>query len=56
MKEVGLEQTLHLSDLILPKGVSLNADISEKSHDLPIVSIHASKKDDSEESEEASAE
>ena len=43
MKEVGIEQTLHLSDIKLPKGVELTADISDKSHDLPIVSIHASK-------------
>ncbi len=45
MKDLGIEATLHLSDLVLPKGVSLIADISEKSHDLPIASIHASKVD-----------
>jgi large subunit ribosomal protein L25 len=49
MAEVGVEQTLHLSDLNLPNGVSLTTDVSDKSHDLPVVSIHASKKSDDEE-------
>jgi large subunit ribosomal protein L25 len=58
MQDVGVEQTLHLSDLVLPTGVELTADISDKSHDLPIVSIHASKKDsdDDAEAEAANAE
>lgn len=53
MANVDIEQVLHLSDIALPKGVELTADISDKSHDLPIVSIHASKKDDSDEEESA---
>lgn len=55
MQDVDVEQTLHLSDLVLPKGVELTTDISDKSHDLPVVSIHASKKDD-DEAEAADAE
>ncbi len=48
--ELDLEQTWHLSDLKLPKGVSLTADASDKDRDLPVVAIHASKKkDDAEE-------
>ena len=46
MANVEIEQILHLSDLVLPKGVEFTADISEKSHNLPVVSIHANKKDD----------
>ena len=49
MQELGIEETLHLSDIVLPKGVSLVADVSDKSHDLPIASIHASKVQDDEE-------
>ncbi len=51
MSDVDMEQTLHLSDIKLPKGVTLTADISDKAHDHPIVSIHAIKKDDGDDEE-----
>lgn len=47
MLNVDVEQTLHLSDLSLPAGVSLTTDIQDKAHDLPVVSIHATKKEES---------
>ena len=57
MSNVELEQTLHLTDLTLPKGVSLSADVSDKAHDHPVVSIHAVKKGDEDAAEaEESAE
>jgi large subunit ribosomal protein L25 len=40
---VELDQTLHLSDLVLPKDVELTADISDSAHDHPIYSIHMPK-------------
>ena len=56
MSDVELEQTLHLSEIKLPKGVSLAVEISDKAHDLPVVSIHVSKKgDDNEEGESVEA-
>lgn len=51
MEKVGVEETLHLSDLVLPKGVELTTDISDKSLNLPIVTIHAVKKEDNDEAE-----
>lgn len=51
MSDLGIEETLHLSDLVLPKGVSLIADISDKAHDLPVASIHVSKVKDEDEDE-----
>ncbi len=41
--DVDLEQTLHLSDIKLPKGVSLTIDVEDGVHDSPIVSIHTPK-------------
>jgi large subunit ribosomal protein L25 len=49
MGDVELEQTLHLSDITLPKSVELTADLSDSSHDLPIASIHAPKTSESDE-------
>lgn len=41
--DVDLDQTLHLSDIKLPKGVNLTVDISDSAHDHPVVSIHTPK-------------
>jgi large subunit ribosomal protein L25 len=39
-----LNQVLHLSDLVLPKGVELTVDLEkDASHDLPVVSVHLPK-------------
>lgn len=46
MTNVEIDQIVHLSDLILPKGVSLMAFAhggDEHEHDLPVVAIHAPK-------------
>jgi large subunit ribosomal protein L25 len=56
MKDLGIEETLHLSDLVLPKGISLVIDASDKSHDLPVASIHASKVKDEEENDDSAPE
>jgi len=39
--EVG--QALHLSELVLPKGISIPALAQDASHDLAVVSIHAAR-------------
>lgn len=44
MAEVELDQVLHLSDLALPKNVELTVDLTDGSHNLPVVSIHVPKK------------
>ena len=38
-----IEQTLHLSDIKLPKGASLTTDLSDATYDLPIFAIHSVK-------------
>ncbi|MCC5013680.1 MULTISPECIES: 50S ribosomal protein L25/general stress protein Ctc [unclassified Legionella] len=43
MANVGMDDVIHLSDLKLPKGVQLAIDITDGSHNLPVVSIHAPK-------------
>jgi large subunit ribosomal protein L25 len=35
-----MDQILHLSDLVLPKGVELTVDLTEADHDHPVVSVH----------------
>jgi large subunit ribosomal protein L25 len=50
MANIAVDQVVHLSDLKLPKGVELTADLSDGSHDLPVVSIHAKKAEVEEES------
>jgi large subunit ribosomal protein L25 len=49
MTSVGMNDVIHLSDLKLPKGVQLTLDVTDASHDSPVVSIHASKGGSSEE-------
>jgi len=43
MTKVGMDDVVHLSHLKLPKGVKLTVDVTDGSHDAPVVSIHASK-------------
>ena len=43
LSKVMLGETLHLSDLQLPKGALLTVDIKDPNHNLPVVSIHAPK-------------
>ncbi len=43
MKEMELNDVVHLSDLKLPKGVKLATDPNEGDHDHPVVSIHLPK-------------
>ncbi|HAT2066176.1 TPA: 50S ribosomal protein L25/general stress protein Ctc [Legionella pneumophila] len=43
MSKVGMDDVVHLSDLKLPKGVQLTVDVTDGSHDAPVVSIHAAK-------------
>lgn len=43
ISQLGLDQTLHISDLNLPEGVELTLDLSDSSHNLPLVSIHTPK-------------
>ena len=38
-----LDGVIHLSELKLPKGVKLAADVSDHAHDHPVVSIHLSR-------------
>jgi large subunit ribosomal protein L25 len=41
MRDVALNDVLHLSDIKLPKGIQLTIDVKDGSHNLPVVSIHA---------------
>ena len=43
MTNVAMDDVVHLSNLKLPKGVHLTVDVTDGSHDAPVVSIHASK-------------
>lgn len=43
MTKVGMNDVVHLSNLKLPKGVHLTIDVTDGSHDAPVVSIHAPK-------------
>lgn len=40
MSQVALDDVVHLSQLKLPKGVTLTVDVTDSSHDAPVVSIH----------------
>jgi large subunit ribosomal protein L25 len=62
---VALDSSLHLSDITLPKGVELTADLSDEQHNQAIFSIHktragieadAESADAADESEEATSE
>lgn len=43
MSNVEMNDVVHLSDLKLPKNVHLTVDVTDGSHDAPVVSIHAAK-------------
>lgn len=43
MAQVQMDQIVHLSDLKLPKGVELTVDLTDGSHNLPVVGIHMAK-------------
>ncbi|MBI2786328.1 MAG: 50S ribosomal protein L25/general stress protein Ctc [Legionella longbeachae] len=43
MSDVKMNDIVHLSQLKLPKGIQLTADVADGSHDSPVVSIHMSK-------------
>ena len=45
MGAVELDQSVHLSEIKLPKGVELTADLSDSAHDQPIAAIHIPKKE-----------
>jgi large subunit ribosomal protein L25 len=57
MQNVGLDEVIHLSDIKLPSGVDLTVDLSDESHNMPVVSIHMPKAEPVEEEieEETSA-
>lgn len=48
-----LDEVLHLSQVKLPKNVSLTVDVTDSDHDLPVAGIHISKAALSEEALEA---
>jgi len=43
MSNVEMNDVVHLSNIKLPKGVHLTIDVTDGSHDSPVVSIHAPK-------------
>ena len=43
VENVELDGSIHLSDIKLPKGVELTADISDSAHDHPVFSVHLPK-------------
>jgi len=47
--------SLHLSDIVLPKGVAITALTHGADHDLPVVSIHAPKGGGTDEEEDTAA-
>lgn len=53
LSQMKLDDVLHLSDIALPKQVQLAIDAHTGDHNHPVVSIHASKADISEQAEAA---
>lgn len=51
MTSVAMDDIVHLSDIKLPKGVQLTVDVADGSHDSPVVSIHASRVNSTDEEE-----
>lgn len=43
MTSIDMNDVVHLSDLILPKGVHLTVDLADDVHNAPVVSIHKQK-------------
>ncbi|KTD74368.1 50S ribosomal protein L25/general stress protein Ctc [Legionella tucsonensis] len=56
MSDVKMDDIIHLSHLKLPKGVKLTVDVTDGSHDAPVVSIHMARVGATEEATEAAAE
>lgn len=56
MSDVKMDDIIHLSHLKLPKGVKLTVDVTDGSHDAPVVSIHMARVSATEEATEAAAE
>jgi large subunit ribosomal protein L25 len=56
LSKMEMDDVLHLSNLVLPKNVSLTVDVADKDHDLPVVGIHISKSALAEEAQEAEEE
>lgn len=54
LANLGLNDVLHLTNLVMPTGVQLAVDPTTGDHDHPVVSIHLSKAEISEESAEKS--
>ncbi|MDM8547566.1 50S ribosomal protein L25/general stress protein Ctc [Candidatus Venteria ishoeyi] len=54
--EVQLGQTLHLSDLVLPEGVTISALVHGTEYDSPVVTVHKGRGGDEDEIEEAGEE
>jgi large subunit ribosomal protein L25 len=55
MAKIGMNDIVHIFDICLPKGVELTVDREDTSHNLPVVSIHASKVHQEEETTEKAA-
>ncbi len=55
MLEVELDQTVHLSDLVLPEGVQLYATLHGGDDSLSVAAIHAPKASAADDAEEAAA-
>ncbi len=58
LKDLALDSALHLSDLVLPKGVEIVALTHGADHDLPVATIHlprAAKEDEALDAKEAVA-
>ena len=53
MLEVGLDETVHLSDLILPEGVQLYALLHGGEDSLPVAAIHTPKASAADDAEDA---
>ncbi|KTD05526.1 50S ribosomal protein L25/general stress protein Ctc [Fluoribacter gormanii] len=53
MAGVKMDDVVHLSHLKLPKGVQLTVDVTDGSHDAPVVSIHMPRANVTEEAAEA---
>ena len=56
MTEVEADQIVHLSDIVLPKGVTIAALQQGEDHDLSVASVHKPKGSAADEAEDAAAE
>ena len=52
ISNMDIDQSVHLSDLVLPPGVSIPALALGHDHDLPVVAMHAPRKAEPEAGEE----